>query len=79
MEGGVAILLLLVIVGVALVVGAALYFTGGALWFGKTSPEGDKVEGSDTGRFDRRREHKRVTSKTIENTHLVGTDDDERS
>jgi hypothetical protein len=78
MEGGIAILLLLIIAVVAAVVGIALYFTGGALWFGKTSAEGDKVEGSDDGRFERRPEHKRVTSETIENTHVVGTRDDER-
>jgi len=77
MEGGIAILLLLIIVAVAAVIGAALYFTGGALWFGKTSPSGDKVEGDGDGRFERP-EHKRVTSETIENTHVVGTRDDER-
>jgi|1186.fasta_scaffold1297855_2 hypothetical protein len=79
MEGGIGILLLLIIAVVALVIGAALYFTGGALWFGKTSPKGDQVEGGDgNGRFGRRPEHKRVTSETIENTHVVGTRDDER-
>ena len=80
MEGGIAILLLLIIVAVAAVIGAALYFTGGALWFGKTSPKGDKVEGGDNGdgRFERRPEHKQVTSETIEHTHVVGTHDDER-
>jgi hypothetical protein len=76
MEGGIAILLLLIIVAVAAVIGIALYFTGGALWFGKTSPEGDKVEGSDRdGRVQRPR-HKKVTSETIENTKIVGTPDD---
>jgi hypothetical protein len=78
MEGGIAILLLLIIVAVAAVIGAALYFTGGALWFGKTSPKGDQVEGAEDGRFGRRPEHKEVTSETIENTHVVGTRDDER-
>jgi hypothetical protein len=78
MEGGIAVLLLLIIVAVAAVVGIALYLTGGALWFGKTSPKGDMVEGSDDGRFERRPEHKQATSKTIENTHVVGTRDDER-
>jgi hypothetical protein len=78
MEGGIAILLLLIIVVVAAVIGIAMYLTGGALWFGKTSPEGDKVEGDDSGRFNRRPEHKRVTSKTIENTHVVGTRDDDK-
>jgi hypothetical protein len=75
MEGGIAFLLLLIIVGVAAVLGIALYLTGGALWFGKTSPKGDKVEGRD-GRFERP-EHKAVTNESIENTHLVGTRDDE--
>jgi len=37
MEGGIAILLLLIIFVVAAVIGIALYLTGGALWFGKTS------------------------------------------
>ena len=71
MEGGIAILLLLIIAIVALAIAVAMYVTGGALWFGKTSPKGDKIEG-DRGRFHRP-EHKRVTSKTIENTDLAGT------
>ena len=77
MEGGIAILLLLIIVVVGAVIGIALYLTGGALWFGKTNPGGDKVEGDErSSRFDRP-EHKTVTSPTIENTHVVGTRDDE--
>jgi hypothetical protein len=75
MEGGIAILLLLIIAVIAGVIGIALYLTGGALWFGKTSSEGDQIEGEDAGRFDRP-EHKRVTSETIENTKVVGTRDD---
>jgi hypothetical protein len=77
MEGGIAILLLVIIVAVAAVIGIALYLTGGALWFGKTSRKGDQVEGDGSERFDRRPEHKRVTSETIENTHVVGTRDDD--
>jgi hypothetical protein len=78
MEGGIAILLLLIIVVIGGIVAVAMYLTGGALWFGKTSPDGDKVEGGGGGP-SRRPEHKRVTSKTIENTELVGTkSDDER-
>jgi hypothetical protein len=78
MEGGIAVLLLLIILVVGGVIGIVMYLTGGALWLGKTSPEGDKIEGDDRGnRFDRP-EHKEVTSKTIENTHVVGTRDDER-
>jgi len=69
MEGGIAILLLVIIVGVAFVIGVALYFTGGALWF--TKGKDDARE----GRFERP-EHKRVTSETIENTQLAGTRDD---
>lgn len=78
MEGGIALLLLLIIVVVAVVIGAALYLTGGALWFRKTSPEGDKVEGSDDPRFERRPEHKRVTNPSIENTELAGRRDEPR-
>jgi hypothetical protein len=78
MEGGIAILLLLIIVVVGGILAIALYLTGGALWFGKTSPEGDKIEG-DGEQTPRRPTHKRVTSETIENTELVGTkSDDER-
>jgi hypothetical protein len=72
MEGGIAILLLLIIIVAALVIGAALYFTGGALWFAKTDTD-DEAD----GRF-KRPEHKDVTSPTIENTHVVGTRDDDR-
>jgi hypothetical protein len=72
MEGGIAVLLLLIIVVVAAVLAVAMYLTGGALWFGKTSPKGDKVEGDGEG-SSRRPKHKRVTSETIENTELAGT------
>ena len=69
MEGGIAILLLLIIFGVAAVLGIALYLTGGALWFG------DK--GNRRGDSERKRpEHKEVTNESIENTHVVGTRDD---
>ena len=66
MEGGIAILLLLIIGVVALGIGAAMYFTGGALWFSRTG---------DDNRRERvkRPEHKNVTSETIENTEVVGT------
>jgi hypothetical protein len=78
MEGGIAILLLLIIVVIGGIIAVAMYLTGGALWFGKTSSEGDKVEGQGDGP-SHRPTHKRVTSETIENTELVGTkSDDER-
>jgi hypothetical protein len=77
MEGGVALLLLLIIVVLGGIFAVAMYLTGGALWFAKTSAEGDKVESSDDS--SQRPRHKRVTSETIENTELVGTQrDDER-
>jgi uncharacterized iron-regulated membrane protein len=69
MEGGIALLLLLIIAVVAGVLGIAMYLTGGALWTRKTSPEGDKVEG---GADAPRAEHERPTSPTIENTEVVG-------
>jgi hypothetical protein len=65
MEGGVAILLLLIIAVVAAGIAIAMYLTGGALWFSKDKDTRDE-------RFDRP-EHKRVTSETIENTDVVGT------
>jgi hypothetical protein len=70
MEGGIAILLLLIIVAVAAVIGIALYFTGGALWFSKA---GEEDEGS---RRSKRPEHKAVTNESIENTKLAGTRQD---
>jgi hypothetical protein len=75
MEGGIAILLLLIIAVVAVVIGVALYLTGGALWFGKMSSKGDRIEGTESERFDRP-EHKRVTNASIENTELAGKRED---
>jgi hypothetical protein len=66
MEGGVAILLLLIIALVGGGLAIAMYLTGGALWFSK-----DK-DGERDARFSRP-EHERVTSKSIENTEVVGT------
>ena len=71
MEGGIAVLLLVIIVAVVAVLGIAMYFTGGALWFSRTGDEGG------SRRF-KRPEHKEVTSETIENTKLAGTRDDDR-
>jgi hypothetical protein len=68
MEGGIAVLLLLIIVVVGGGIGVALYLTGGALWFGKTSEKGDKIEG--TGEPEDRPEHKRVTSPELEHTNF---------
>jgi hypothetical protein len=76
MEGGVALLLLLIIVVLGGIFAIAMYLTGGALWFGKTSAEGDKVEGSDEA--SPRPKHRRMTSETIENTELVGVEQDDK-
>jgi hypothetical protein len=76
MEGGIGILLLFVILVVAGILGIALYMTGGALWFGKTSAEGDKVEGSDGGADGPR--FKRVDMPAEEHVMLAGTEAGER-
>ncbi len=76
MEGGIAIILLFVIAGVALVAGVALYLTGGALWFGKTHPAGDKIEGDEEGA--ERSRFKRVEMPEEEHVMLAGTEAGER-
>jgi hypothetical protein len=79
MEGGVAILLLVIIAIVAVVLGVAMYLTGGALWFGKTDPERDRIEGdtdSDTGG---RPAHKRAEPPKPERVHFAGTATGERA
>ena len=63
MEGGIAVLLLLIIVVVGGGIAIALYLTGGALWFGKTSPKGDQVEGD--AENGHRPERKKVTSPEL--------------
>jgi hypothetical protein len=68
MEGGIAILLLFIVVVVGGGLAVALYLTGGALWFGKTSPKGDRVEGG--GDAEPRPEHKEVTSPELEHTNF---------
>jgi hypothetical protein len=68
MEGGIAVLLLLIIVVVGGGLAVAMYLTGGALWFGKTSPKGDQIEGDDE--TSRRPEHKEVTSPELEHTNF---------
>jgi hypothetical protein len=72
MEGGIAILLIIVVVLVVGGIGLALYLTGGALWAGRTSPKGDRIEGG--ANREHRPEHKQATSPTTEHTHVVGAD-----
>ena len=45
--GGIGLVLLAIIVLVAIILGAAFYALSGVLWAGKTSPKGDRIEGSD--------------------------------
>ena len=77
--GGIAIILVVIIVVIALVLGVAFYLTGGALWAGKTSAKGDRIEGGPDA--DHRPEHRTATSPTTENTEVVGADEaaEERS
>jgi hypothetical protein len=75
MEGGIGIILLVVILIAAGIIGIALYLTGGALWFGKTSPKGDRIEGSDDGERSR---FKRVDMPAEEHVTLAGTEAGER-
>ena len=70
--GGVAIILAIIIVVVALGLGIAFYLTGGALWAGKTSAKGDRIEGG--ANADHRPEHRTATSPTTENTEVVGAE-----
>jgi hypothetical protein len=76
MEGGIAFILLLLIVVVGGVLGIALYLTGGALWFGKTHPEEDKIEGGEASA--KRPKFKRVDVPEEEHVMLAGTEGGER-
>jgi hypothetical protein len=68
MEGGIGFILLFVIVVAAIVLGVALYLTGGALWFSKPD---DDVE-RERPRF------KRVDVPEEEHVMLAGTEAGER-
>jgi flagellar basal body-associated protein FliL len=63
MEGGIAILLIVIIAVVAGGIGIALYLTGGALTLGRKTP-----------RAEHRPEHKEATSPELEHTEMVGAD-----
>jgi hypothetical protein len=67
MEGGIGILLLVIILVVAVVGGVALYLTGGALWAKQTSK--DAGDGGEPPRP----EHKAPRDPAQEHTHFVGT------
>jgi hypothetical protein len=69
MSGGIGFALLLIILVVAIVVGVALYLTGGALWFSRTGVERETEE---------RPRFKRVDMPPEEHVTLAGTESGER-
>ena len=71
MEGGIGILLLLIIAVVVGVLAIGLYVTGGALLGGS----GRKTKDDD----GHRPEHERATSPTQEKVHMVGARDESDS
>ena len=71
MEGGVAILLLVVLLIVGGFVASGLLGTGGFLWWRKTDPRGDRVEGEES---DPRPQHTAPTTPAQEHTDFVGGD-----
>jgi hypothetical protein len=76
MAGGIAILLLLIILLVVGAIALGLYGTGGYLWWRKTDPEGDRaetpIEGRTNDRGDRRPRHTRPSGRAQERTDFVG-------
>jgi hypothetical protein len=73
MAGGIAILLLVIVLIVAAVAAFFLAGTGGFLWWGKTDPRKDRIEGSDPD--VQRPVHVRPTTPAQQHTDFVGTDD----
>jgi hypothetical protein len=75
MAGGIAILLLVIVAIFAVIAGISLYTTGGFLWWRKTDPREDRIEG------DRERggrpQHTQPTTPAQEHTEFVGTRDDD--
>ncbi|HEX4806175.1 MAG TPA: hypothetical protein VFU94_09755 [Conexibacter sp.] len=76
MAGGIAILLIIIVLLVVGGIALALYGTGGFLWWRKTDPEGDRgetpVEGRANNRRERRPQHTRPTNRAQERTDFVG-------
>jgi hypothetical protein len=70
MEGGIGILLLLIIAVVVAVIGVALYVSGGAVWSRKATQTGD-------GEGEGRPVHKRPTDPAQEKVEFVGTGHDD--
>jgi len=75
MAGGIAVLLLIIVLLVVGAIGLALYGTGGFLWWRKTDPERDRGETPVEGRSDRggrRPRHTRPSTRAQERTDFVG-------
>ncbi|MBB4662303.1 hypothetical protein [Conexibacter arvalis] len=66
MEGGIAILLLVIVLVVAGGIGLVMYLTGGALWARKTSPAGDRLQSDQPEPV----EHRHIRPESV-----VGDDD----
>jgi len=71
MAGGIAILLLIIILLVAGAIALALYGTGGVLWLRKTDPRADRAEPADES-SDRRPRHTRPRTTAQERTDFAG-------
>jgi len=70
MEGGIAILLIVFLLVVGGFIASGLFGAGGFLWWRKTDPRGDRVEGDDGA--DRRPRHTTPTTPAQEHTDFVG-------
>lgn len=82
MAGGIAILLLIVVLLVAGGIALALYGTGGFLWLRKTDPEADRAEtpiDDERADDDRRPEHTHPTTPAQRHTDFVGSGERRRS
>jgi len=70
MAGGIAILLLVIALVAIGAVALAASGTGGFLWWRKTDPRGDRIEGDTT---ERRPRHTVPTTPAQEQTDFAGT------
>jgi len=75
MAGGIAILLLIIVLLVVGGIALGLYGTGGFLWWRKTDPNEDRAEYATEdppGESERRPQHTRPTTPAQERTDFVG-------
>jgi hypothetical protein len=71
MEGGIAIMLIVILLVAGGFVASGLFGAGGFLWWRKTDPHGDRIEGEDA---DRRPRHTAPTTPAQEHTDFVGSE-----